>query len=185
MAHITPVKKPGKNKGKAESFRPVALTCILGKVLEAVVKQDIQEFLETHCKLSINQHGFRKGRSCISQLLQHCEAIYSALETGSNLDVIYLDFQKAFDKSNYGVILSRCKEKGVSGKLEIWLQDYLTNRKQAMIANNKISTIKEVKSSVPQGSVIGPLLFLFLIDSISTNSMDTFLGTFADDTWIS
>ena len=58
LAHITPVKKSGKNKGKAESFRPVALTCILGKVLESVVKQDIQELLETHCKLSSNQHGF-------------------------------------------------------------------------------------------------------------------------------
>ena len=82
------------------------LTCILGKVLEAIVKEDIQESLETNCKLSLTQHGFRRGRSCVSQLLHHVEIVFNALEKGENVDVVYLDFMKAFDKSDHGVILT-------------------------------------------------------------------------------
>ena len=117
LSYITLAKKPGKNKSKAESFRPVALTCIFEKLLETCVKSDLQDFLETFGLLNKNQHGFHKGRSCVSQLLAHCEAIFNALENNANLDVIYLDFMKAFDKSDHGVILSSCKEKGICGKL--------------------------------------------------------------------
>merc|ERR1712240_268031 len=92
-AHGVPVKKPGKSKSKAESFRPVSLTSHLGKVLEAIVRGEVQEFLEDNGLLTEGQHRFRKGQSCISQILVHCEKILEALEKGYNLDVIYLGYK--------------------------------------------------------------------------------------------
>ena len=107
---ISPVKKPGKPKSIPSSYRPVALTSHLGKVLESIIKDQIQDYIESNGLLSQNQHGFRKNMSCISQLLVHAELIMSALENGNNIDSIYLDFQKAFNQSDFGVIMSRCKE---------------------------------------------------------------------------
>ena len=114
---ITPVKKPGKSKSKAENFSPVALTCHFGKLMETIIKNELQEFLETHNLLSKNQHGFHKGKSCISQLLEHAEKIVTAIEDRVNLDSIYLNFQKAFNKADNNVIVKRCKEKDIIGLL--------------------------------------------------------------------
>ena len=97
------VKKTGKIKSKAESLRPVSLTSHLGKVLEAIVRSKVQEFLEDNGLLTEGQHGFRKDRFCISQILIHCEIILEALEKDSNLDIIYLDSKKVFDKADHGV----------------------------------------------------------------------------------
>ena len=111
------MKKPGKSKAKAESFRPVSLTSHMGKVLEAIVRQEVQDFLEEHGLMTDGQHGFRKGRSCISQILVHCELIMNALKSDKNLDVVYLDYKKAFDKADHGVIVHRLREKGIKGIL--------------------------------------------------------------------
>ena len=89
-SHVIPIKKQGKSKSKAESYRPVALTSHLGKVLEALIRTEMQEFLESNNLLTPGQHGFRKGRSCISQILIHCELIMNALEHKNNLDVVYM-----------------------------------------------------------------------------------------------
>ena len=90
---VTPVKKPGKAKSKPESYRPVALTSQIGKVMEMVITEDLQTFLEDHNLLANAQHSFRKRRSCISQLLQHSEMILKALEAKVNTDSVNLDFQ--------------------------------------------------------------------------------------------
>ena len=90
-----------------------------------------------------------------------------ALENGSNMDSIYLDFQKAFDQSDFGVILNRCKKIGITGNIGSWLHNYLIDRKQYVIVNNDIARVTQVRSGEPQGSILGPLLFLILIDSIS------------------
>ena len=133
---ISPVKKPGKSKSKPESFRPVALTSIIGKVMEMIVTEEVQTFLEDNKLLANAQHGFRRGRSCISQLLKHSEMILKALEAKVNIDSVYLDFQKAFDKADLGLIGKRCKEKGITGKLGMWIQDFLYDRVQYVITNN-------------------------------------------------
>ena len=148
---ITPAKKPGKTKSKAESFRPVALTCHFGNVMESIVKEDLQEFLETNNLLAKNQQGFRKGKSCISQLLEHAEKLINAIENKVNIDSIYLDFLKAFDKADHFIILKRCFEKGIRGKVGVWIADYLIGRTQRVIANNKTSAEVTVGSGVPQG----------------------------------
>jgi len=85
--------------------------------MEVVIREEVQSFLEEHNLLSKSQHGFRKGRSCISQLLTHTEMMVNALEMNVNLDSVYLDFQKAFDKADHHIILRRCRYKGISGSL--------------------------------------------------------------------
>ena len=110
-SHVIPVKKPGKSKSLAESFRPVSLTSIIGKVLETIIVSESKDFLEENNLLSDSQHGFRNKRSCVTQLLEHCEKIINALENDSNVDVIYLDYKKAFDKADHMLILRRMKER--------------------------------------------------------------------------
>ena len=178
---VTPAKKPGKSKSKAESFRPVSLICHFGKIMETIVKKELQEFLEEFGLLSKNQHGFRKGKSCISQLLVHAEQMIQAIENRKNLDSIYLDFQKAFDKADHFIILKRCHEKGIRGKIGTWLSDYLIGRTQRVIANNMVSEEVIIGSGVPQGSVLGPLLFLIIIDNIADLNILANIGIFADD----
>ena len=181
-ADVSPVKKSGKSKSKAESFRPVALLSHLGKVMEMIIREELQSYLEKYGKLAAQQHGFRSGKSCISQLLAHSEMVLRAMEVKVNIDSIYLDFQKAFDKADHSVILRRCLEKGVTGLLGRWIADYLQNRTQRVIANDEESVELTIVSGVPQGSVLGPLLFLILIDSITDLNITSTMGIFADDT---
>jgi hypothetical protein len=104
------------------------------------------------------------------------------LEEGLNVETIYLDFSKAFDKVDIGILCKRLKEKGVTGNLGIWIHDFLTNRKQYVIANNVISKESAVKSGVPQGTVLGPFLFLLMMDSLSDLTIESVVRMFADDT---
>ena len=181
-AHITPILKPGQPKSKPESYRPVSLTYHLIKTFERIVKKYLQNHLEYHLKISHAQHGFRQKRSCLSQLLEHYKYILKGLEQGLNVDTVYLDFSKAFDKVDKGILCQRIKEKGICGKLGIWLHNFLSGRVQHVIANNVKSVATEVTSGVTQGTVIGPLLFLLLIDSISDINISGVIRLFADNT---
>ncbi|KAK8740258.1 hypothetical protein OTU49_003131, partial [Cherax quadricarinatus] len=111
------------------------------------------------------QHGFRAGRSCLSQLLDHYMAV-DALEENQNADVIYTDFAKAFDKCDHVVIAHKIRAKGITGKVGRWIFNFLTNRTQRVVVNRAKSEAAIVKSSVPQGTVLAPILFLILISDI-------------------
>ena len=136
-------------------------------------------------KLTSAQHGFRERRFCLSQLLEHYEYILKGLEEGKNVETVYLDFSKAFDKVDIGILCARMREKGIHGKLGVWIHNFLSDRKQFIIANNVKSQQSEVISGVPQGTVMGPLLFLMLIDSIGEIDISGVLTLFADDTRVS
>lgn len=129
-----------------------------------------------------NQHGFRSGRSCLSQLLSHYDEILSILETGKNADVVYLDFSKAFDKVDHNLVLSKIQNLGIGGKILTWIQSFLTNRKQTIIVDGVPSDPSPVISGVPQGSVLGPLIFLILIGDIDEKLKHSSARSFADDT---
>ena len=182
-AFIFPIHKGGERTEPA-NYRPVSLTSHLMKTMERVVKRYLVANLEANNKLNDAQHGFRQRRSCLSQLLQHYDKVLGLLEEGDNVDVVYLDFAKAFDKVDHGLLLRKMKKMGITGKLGKWILNFLLKRKQQVIFGGKKSTESEVLSGVPQGSVLGPLLFLIMINDIN-HDVGSNVSLFADDTRIS
>ena len=181
IANIVPIHK-GKSRAIAKNYRPVALTSLLIKTFEKVIRKQLVNYLDEHHLFNDNQSGFRGARSCLSQLLTHFDHVTRLLEQGKVVDVIYLDFAKAFDKVDIGITLKKLKSLGIHGRLGKWLQCFLTDRSQSVVVNGTRSHPKPVISGVPQGSVLGPLLFLVLIGDIDKNVSEAFLSSFADDT---
>ena len=174
--------KPGAAKSETASYRPVSLTSHLVKTFERALKKILQNHLEVTLAFNDQQHGFRAKRSCLSQLLNHYNEILKGMEEGGNVDTVYLDFSKAFDKVDIGILCHKMRDLGIHGALAIWIHNFLTKRKQVVIANGAKSSISEVKSGVPQGTVLGPLLFLIMINDISKDISESFISIFADDT---
>ena len=179
-ANIVPIHK-GACKGTPKNYRPVALTSHLIKVFEKVLRSHIMAHMEDNNLFNPHQHGFRAGRSCLSQLVAHLDLIIQQLEKGNNVDVIYLDFSKAFDKVDFLITLKKINSLGIKGKVGRWIQSFLTGRSQTVLVNGSKSTACDVKSGVPQGSVLGPILFLILLGDIDQNVMHSFVSSFADD----
>ena len=182
-SRITPIHK-GDSTALPKNYRPVALTSHLVKLFEKIIRKHVVHYLDEQNLFNTSQHGFRSGRSCLSQLLAHYDKIISLLEQGQNVDVIYLDFAKAFDKLDFNVTFQKLKQLGIGGKIGKWIHSFLTNRHQTVVVNGEQSDPAPVISGVPQGSVIGPLLFLILIGDIDSNVSHSFLSSFADDTRI-
>ena len=180
-SNITPIYKGGSRQ-LAKNYRPVALTSHLIKVFEKVIRKHLVRFIEANELMNPNQHGFRSGRSCLSQLLQHFDQIIRLLEEGKNVDVVYLDFGKAFDKLDFKITLQKVIKMGITGKLLCWIESFLTGRNQRVLVQGRGSLQTPVISGVPQGSVIGPLLFLIMIADIDHDINASSVSSFADDT---
>ena len=129
-----------------------------------------------------SQHGFRTGRSCLSQLLEHVDTLINILQDDSNADVVYLDFAKAFDKVDFNIALNKINKLGINGKIYEWIKSFLTHRYQSVIVNGIKSDPQPMISGVPQGSVLGPLIFLILIGDIDKDIVKAIVKSFADDT---
>jgi hypothetical protein len=138
-------------------------------------------FLEVNKKMDKNQHGSRSGRSTLSQLLEQQDEVLKALEEGENLDTIYLDFSKAFAKCDHGLLFHKLKALGIKGRIGRWLFEFLTGRFIQVLVNGRKSSKSSLISGVPQGSVLGPVLFLIYISDIAENLIASTL-VYVDDT---
>lgn len=183
LARVTPIYKGG-SRAEPNNYRPIALTSHIIKVFERILVNWMTSYLEDNKKLSDNQYGFRSGRSCLAQLLAHHEKILTSLEHDTNVDVIYLDFAKAYDKVDHGILLHKVREIGITGKVGQWLHSFLTNRQQVVMVDGIVTQPSKVISGVPQGSVLGPLLFLIHITDINEYIQHSSIASFADDTRI-
>ena len=179
-ANITCIHKGGE-KSKAINYRPVSLTSIIAKLIERIIRWCLIHYLELNCAFPDSQHGFRPGRSTVSQLLEHFEAIIDALEHKSIIDIIMLDYSKAFDKISISILLQKLKKLGIGGKLGIWLGNFLIGRKQRVSVNRTLSEPSEIVSGVPQGTILAPVLFLIYISDIGDKLTHSTLTSYADD----
>ena len=180
VAHVTPIFKKG-NKMLAENYRPVSLTSHICKLCEKIIRQRVVNFMEDNEIFCDQQHGFRKARSCLTNLLCTLEEWTRIYDEGKPFDILYLDFRKAFDSVPFARLSYKLHNIGIRGKLNMWIEDFLRCRKQAVCINGSKSKYLSVTSGVPQGSVLGPVLFLVFKNYLPA-VITTQCKIFADDT---
>jgi len=181
-AYVTPLHKSGP-RSLVSNYRPVSLTSTIVKIMESILKDNILSHILDNELVSPFQFGFLPGRSCLTQLLNTMDHFTKALDGGYCVDVIYLDFRKAFDSVPHKRLLCKLASFGIQGNILKWIENFLSDRKQQVVLNGHVSRSTSVISGVPQGSVLGPLLFnMFINDLPSVVSSSIFM--FADDTKI-
>ena len=178
-AKITPLFKKGA-KSDPKNYRPVSLTSIPCKLLEHIIKSATYAHLENHQIITDRQHGFRKKYSCTSQLLTLVHSLAESINSKSQTDIIFLDFSKAFDKVCHKKLLSKLQTCGIRGENLSWIKSFLFGRSQKVVMDGEESNSCDVLSGVPQGSVLGPVLFLIYINDI-VSDIDSRINLFADD----
>jgi hypothetical protein len=178
-ATVAPVFKKG-NRSSPANYRPISLTCITCKILEHVIFSSIMAHFDSHQILTDCQHGFRKRRSCETQLIDTINDLAKNLNNNTQIDAILLDFSKAFDKVPHSRLLQKLHHYGIRNNLHLWISDFLSSRTQCVVLDGSSSSTAPVSSGVPQGSVLGPLLFLAYINDMP-DRVKSKIRLFADD----
>ena len=181
-ANVTPAFKKG-SRVKPENYRPISLTEIPCKLMESIICDEIVEHLSSNQLIRSSQHGFLRKKSCLKNQLSFLEILTNAHEQGKSVDIVFLDFAKAFDKVPKQRLLEKIQAHGIQGNVINWIHQWLSGRKQRVVINGSHSDWSDVKSGVPQGSILGPLAFIIFINDIDccAEMIDVILK-FADDT---
>ena len=181
-ANVVPIFKKGE-KSNPGNYRPVSLTSIPGKIMESILRDHLLDFLEGNALIRDSQHGFRRRRNCLTNLLEFYDWATEERDKGNPVDIVYLDFAKAFDTVPHKRLRVKLEAHGIQGRTSEWISSWLAGREQRVMINGEASKEVGVASGVPQGSVLGPLLFLVYINDLDLG-VEGKISKFADDTKI-
>ena len=180
-AAVVPVYTSG-DKSIPDNYRPISLISCISKVFERIIKKQVVAFLDRRGLLNNSQHGFRNGRSCLSALLNVFDNLMNMIDSKSTVDMIYLDFSNAFAMVDHGIVLHTLRDVGFSGNLCVSFYQFLTGRPQYVRLPGGVSKDSPVLSGLPQGIVLGSLLFIIMISDISKDVLSSDVISFVDDT---
>ena len=179
-ANVTLIFKK-RDKNNVSNYRPISLISITGKVMERCIFNRVNSYLTYNNFFCSNQSGFIRGDSTTNQLLDISNDIGKALDSGKEVRAVFCDISKAFDRVWHKGLLFKLRQAGIDGNLLNWFKNYLSNREQRVTINSTSSTWGSIKAGVPQGSILGPLLFLIYINDI-VSGINCAIKLFADDT---
>ena len=182
-SQVVPIPKGSSASSSPSNFRPISLLSITSKLLEKIIFGRITTFLNSTYPLAANQLGFLPGRSTTHALLSAVHDWLNSMEDGHEMGAVFFDLTKAFDSVPHRKLICKLRTVGLDDYLVSWILNYLTNRSQSVVLNGQTSDLLPVTSGVPQGSVLGPLLFLLYVNDINNVALskDSKLILYADD----
>ena len=181
-AHVLPLHKK-KERNILDNYRPVSLLSCISKILERAVFKHVFNYFRENFLISVYQSGLTPGDSTVNQLVQIYHMLCDALDKKKDVRIVFCDISKAFDRVWHNGLIYKLSSMGVKGSLLSWFRDYLCDRYQRVVLEGEQSTWGRINAGVPQGSVLGPLLFLVYINDI-THVVNSNIRLFADDTTI-
>ena len=181
IARVTPIFKDGDKSAK-ENYRPISVLPVISRLFEKVIYNQLYRYLNSNGFLSTNQSGFRALHSTLTTLLKNTDDWYSGMDLGKYVGTVFVNLKKAFDTVDHNVLLQKLNHYGVQELDLQWFESYLSNRKQFTRIDGVDSSIQNINTGVPQGSCLGPLLFLVYINDLPYSVKNAKVSIYADDT---